>query len=66
MQWLGELNIYGRFNNAVGDGVIANDSKGIIFTLNGMAKGNYQIKTYHYASRANSNDHDPMFEYYTG
>jgi len=58
----GEINVYGTFGYAIGEGVLLNDSEGLAIKFTGLEKGYYRLKTWHYAPRASTNDHDPVFE----
>ncbi|TWU32040.1 glycoside hydrolase family 2 protein [Novipirellula artificiosorum] len=61
-RWLGEANIKGFRNFAIGDGMCAVDEKGLLLQFSGLPKGRYQLKTYHHSPRSNTNSMDPNRE----
>lgn len=59
---MGEINVYGKNGFAIGDGVYVSDPDGLQLSIEGLKEGSYRLRTWHYAPRASSNDHDPVYE----
>ncbi len=62
LRWLGEMNVIGQNGFVYGDGVLATDRDGVLFTIEGLPAGEYVLRSYHHAPSSNTNSMDPNLE----